>query len=251
MSRKRLKSVRESVNYQLPTPEAKAAYVEQKFDEIAEKYDRFNDLITFGLHRYWKQFVARQTGLRPGERCLDLCCGTGDIAQAVKRMHPEVEVIGMDFSEQMLVFASRRKAAGENPVQFCRGDAMALPFPDRHFDAVTIGYGLRNVPDLTGCLREIRRVLKPGGELVSLDVGKVRVPVLAGLSQFFLFQIVPRIGEWLMPGQEMFSYLPHSSVQYPNQETLKRHLLELGFQQVEVHDFCFGASTVHVAYEPS
>jgi len=179
-----------------------------------------------------------------------LCCGTGDIAQAVKRMHPEVEVLGMDFSEQMLTLASRRKTTSGNPVQFFRGDAMALPFAEQHFDAVTIGYGLRNVPDLTECLCEIRRVLKPGGVLVSLDVGKVRVPVIAELSQFFFFRIVPRIGEWLMPGQEMFSYLPHSSIQYPNQETLKRHLLELGFRQVEVHDFCFGASTVHVAYEP-
>jgi len=238
------------MNYRLPKPEEKAAYLEQKFDEISEKYDRFNDLITFGLHRYWKQFVARQTGLRPGERCLDLCCGTGDIAQAVKRMHPEVEVLGMDFSEQMLTLASRRKTTSGHSVQFFRGDAMALPFAEQHFDAVTIGYGLRNVPDLTKCLCEIRRVLKPGGVLVSLDVGKVRVPVIAELSQFFFFRIVPRIGEWLMPGQEMFSYLPHSSIQYPNQETLKRHLLELGFRQVEVHDFCFGASTVHVAYEP-
>jgi len=238
------------VTYQLPKAEAKAAYVEQRFDEIAGKYDRFNDLITFGLHRYWKRFVARQTGLRPGERCLDLCCGTGDIAHAVQRMHPEVEVMGLDFSEKMLEVAAQRVSKGKCAIEFMRGDAMALPFPDRHFDAVTIGYGLRNVPDLTECLREIRRVLKPGGVLVSLDVGKVRVPVVAELSQFFFFQIVPKIGEWLMPGQEMFSYLPHSSLQYPNQETLKRHLLELGFGQVEVHDFCFGASTVHVAYEP-
>lgn len=239
-----------SMSYQLPPAHEKAAYVEQKFDEISKQYDRFNDLITFGMHRYWKRFVARQAGLRPGERCLDLCCGTGDIARAVKRLRPEVEVIGLDFAQEMLDIAEQRQPLAQESIRYLRGNAMDLPFPEHHFDAVTVGYGLRNVPDLQGALQEIHRVLRPGGTLVSLDVGKVRVPVVDALSQFFFFQIVPWIGQRLMPGQEMFEYLPESSKAYPDQETLRRILIETGFQEVQIHDFVFGASTVHVASRP-
>jgi len=128
---------------------------------------------------------------------------------------------------------------------------MNIPFPDGKFDAVTIGYGLRNVPELNGCLKEILRVLKPGGVMVSLDVGKVRLPIIAELNNLYFFSIVPLIGNMLMPGQEMFQYLPHSSLKYPNQELLKRMMLEIGFQQAGFHDFIFGASTVHVAYKPA
>ena len=235
------------MNYHLPPTPEKAAYVNQKFNEIARSYDRFNDLITLGMHRYWKRFVARQAGLQPGERCLDLCCGTGDIARAVLRQHPEAQITGLDFASSMLTIASER---GSEPIQWIQGDALRLPFPDQWFAAVTVGYGLRNLQDLSQGLREIRRVLQPGGVLVSLDVGKVRLPVVDTLSRWYFFSVVPRIGQWLMPGQEMFTYLPHSSLHYPDQETLKRLLLGCGFQQADYFDFVFGASTVHVAYQP-
>jgi demethylmenaquinone methyltransferase/2-methoxy-6-polyprenyl-1,4-benzoquinol methylase len=232
----------------MPDAAQKAAYVNAKFNEIARAYDRFNDLITFGMHRYWKRFVARQTGLRAGERCLDLCCGTGDIARAIRKQHPDVEVVGVDFARDMLAIAAERNTGD---ITYIRGDALQLPFPAGHFAAVTVGYGLRNLSDLRQGLREIRRVLQPGGVLVSLDVGKVRLPVIDHLSRFYFFTIVPRMGQWLMSGQEMFTYLPQSSVRYPDQESLKRILLEMGFQQADYYDFVFGASTVHVAYQPS
>ena len=136
-------------------------------------------------------------------------------------------------------------------VQWIQGDALRLPFPDGWFAAVTVGYGLRNLDDLTKGLFEIRRILQPGGVLVSLDVGKVRLPVIDVLSLFYFFKLVPKIGEWLMPEQEMFTYLPQSSLKYPDQETLKRKLLEVGFHQAHYYDFVFGASTVHVAYKTS
>ena len=236
--------------YTLPSAEEKSNYVEQKFDEIAKKYDHFNDVITFGMHRYWKKFVVRQTRLSPGDHCLDLCCGTGDIAREVLRQHPLCIVTGLDFSEEMLKIAESKNSKNSG-IQFLLGDAMNIPFPDANFDAVTIGYGLRNVQNLNGCLQEILRVLKPGGVMVCLDVGKVRLPVIAELNNFYFFRIVPLIGNWLMPGQEMFHYLPHSSLEYPNQELLKHLMLEAGFQVAEIHDFVFGASTVHVAYKPT
>ena len=237
------------MTYHLPSTSEKAEYVSRKFNEIALKYDRFNDLITFGMHRYWKRFVARQTGLREGERCLDLCSGTGDIARSVIKQHPYAEVTGVDFAASMLEIAAVRTKVYS--VQWIQGDALRLPFPDGWFAAVTVGYGLRNLDDLTKGLFEIRRILQPGGVLVSLDVGKVRLPVIDVLSLFYFFKLVPKIGEWLMPEQEMFTYLPQSSLKYPDQETLKRKLLEVGFHQAHYYDFVFGASTVHVAYKTS
>ncbi|MBT7810129.1 MAG: ubiquinone/menaquinone biosynthesis methyltransferase, partial [Deltaproteobacteria bacterium] len=177
------------MSYTLPETDEKAHYVEQKFDEIAQKYDRFNDLITFGMHRYWKRFVVRQTGLQPEEHCLDLCCGTGDIAREVLRQYPTSKVTGLDFSQKMLNIA-KSKSSNNSGVQYLLGNAMEIPFSDTNFDAVTIGYGLRNVPNLNGCLQEILRVLKPGGILVSLDVGKVRLPVIKELNNFYFFRIV-------------------------------------------------------------
>ena len=128
---------------------------------------------------------------------------------------------------------------------------MNPPFSNAQFDAVTIGLGLRNVADLKSCLKMIYDLLKPHGVLVCLDVGKVHFPLIREINQFYFFKIVPLIGRWLMPGQEMFDYLPHSSLQYPDQSTLKQLMLNVGFFQVEIHDFVFGASTVHVAYKPS
>ena len=236
--------------YTLPNAEEKSKYVEEKFDEIAKKYDRFNDVITFGMHRYWKRFVVRQTRMRPEEHCLDLCCGTGDIAREVFRQHPSCKVTGLDFSKKMLKIA-KSKINKNSGIQYLLGDAMEIPFPDTNFDAVTIGYGLRNVPNLNGCLREIFRVLKPGGVLVSLDVGKASSPFIAELINFYFFHIVPFIGNLLLPRQEMFQYLPNSSIKYPNQELLKSLMFEAGFQHVEIHDFVFGVSTIHVAGKPT
>ena len=241
----------ESIDYKLPEKEKKSEYVESKFDEIAQRYDLFNDLITFGMHRYWKKFVAKKTGLAPGENCLDLCTGTGDIGRAVLKSHPEAKVKALDFSSEMLELAHQQQGENAHGLNYIRGDAMAPPFPKEYFEAVTVGYGLRNVADLSACIKNILSLLKPSGVLVCLDVGKVNIPVIAQLNRFYFFKIVPLIGKWLMPGQEMFDYLPHSSINYPDQKKLKKILLEEGFQKVDVYDFVFGASTIHVAQKPA
>ena len=116
------------MTYQLPLTEEKAVYVEQKFNEIAKHYDLFNDLITGGLHRCWKNFIVRQTGLRKGERCLDLCCGTGDIAQKLRKYFPETEIYALDFSHEMLQIAQERNQKTKTTIQFLRGDALSIPF---------------------------------------------------------------------------------------------------------------------------
>ncbi len=237
------------MSYQLPDDAEKARYVEQKFTEIAPKYDLFNDIITGGMHRYWKRFMVRQTGISSDAVCLDLCCGTGDITHCLGQAAPQGKVYALDFSQGMLEVARQRNFSGKERLLFLRSDANQLPFSSGKFDAVTIGYGLRNVSHLQNCLQEILRVLVPGGVLVSLDVGKIRIPWLFEISQFYFFHIVPRLGKLLYPGQDMFDYLPHSSIDYPDQERLKRIMLSVGFKQVDVFDFFLGASTIHVAYK--
>ena len=238
-----------SMAYTLPKTEEKSVYVEQMFNKIAQKYDLFNDIITFGMHRQWKRFVARKTDLHDEQSCLDLCCGTGDIAREVLRQYPSSKVTGLDFSEEMLNIAESKNTSEVN-VQFMQGDAMNINYQDEAFDAVTIGYGMRNVQDISQFLREILRVLKPEGVLVSLDVGKVSIPILAELNHFYFFHIVPLVGKLLIPGEEIFIYLPESSLEYPNQDSLKNLMIKTGFQNVEFQNFVFGGSTVHLAYKP-
>ena len=158
----------ESIDYKLPEKEKKSEYVESKFDEIAQRYDLFNDLITFGMHRYWKKFVAKKTGLASGENCLDLCTGTGDIGRAVLKFQPEVKVTALDFSSEMLELAHQQQGENAHGLNYIRGDAMAPPFPKEYFEAVTVGYGLRNVADLSACIKNILYLLKPSGVLVCL-----------------------------------------------------------------------------------
>ena len=201
------------------------------------------------MHRQWKRFVARQTDLQDEQNCLDLCCGTGDIAREVLRQHPSSKVTGLDFSEEMLNIA-KSKNTNEITVKYLQGNVMHIPFQEDEFNAVTIGYGMRNVQDINHFLREILRVLKPEGVLVSLDVGKVSIPILAELNHFYFFHIVPLIGKLLIPGEEIFQYLPESTLEYPNQDFLKNLMIETGFKKVEFHNFVFGGSTVHVAYKP-
>ena len=236
------------MKYRLPTAKNKSKYIEEKFDVIAKKYDLFNDIITFRMHRIWKKFMVKETMLGRDKKCLDLCCGTGDITREISRQYPECNVTGLDFSAEMLKIA-RSKIMNNNKINYLLGDALKIPFPDANFDAVTIGYGLRNVSNIENCLQEILRILKPGGVLVCLDLGKVRIPIISNINNFYLFQIVPLIGSCLIPGEEMFRYLPHSSIDYPSQEYIKDLILEVGFSEAKIHNFIFGASTIHVAYK--
>jgi demethylmenaquinone methyltransferase/2-methoxy-6-polyprenyl-1,4-benzoquinol methylase len=172
----------------------------------------------------------------------------------LKRLGSGGGVAAADFSLNMLRIARERlrRPSGQGPARtvLC-ADALRLPFRDASLDFLTIGYGLRNVTDLDGCLREILRVLKPGGVMGSLDVGKVRYRWLRPAADAYFFRVVPWIGRLLQPGQDMFTYLPQSSVAYPEQQVLRQRMLDAGFARAEVIEFVFGASAIHLAWKPA
>jgi demethylmenaquinone methyltransferase/2-methoxy-6-polyprenyl-1,4-benzoquinol methylase len=198
--------------------------VRTMFDRIAPVYDAMNRVMTVGLDLRWRRLAAAAV-VRRGDRVLDAACGTGDLALADARAGAG-EVVGLDFSEQMLVRA-RRKAPG---LEWVRGDLLAMPFPDGSFDAATVGFGIRNVADLDLGLRELRRVLRPGGRLAILEITRPRGPLTAFYSLWF-DRIVPLLG-CLVPGGEAYAYLPASVRRFPPAEELAELMRGTGFGEV-------------------
>jgi len=234
------------MSFKIPEGQEKATYVKNKFSTIAKRYDLFNDIVTQGVHRYWKGFLVRKADLKAGDSAMDICCGTGDITQRLENVVGDTgKVTGLDFSAGMLNVARSRATNKKN--HFIQGDATLLPVKSESLDAVTVGFGLRNLIDIQGCLSEVLRVLKPGGRFLSLDMGKVKIPLIRTLFQFYFFVIVPRIGKMIYPGEEFFDYFPHSSLNYPSQEKLAGMLEETGFSNVRFFNFHLGSTVIHYA----
>ncbi len=197
--------------------------VRTMFDRIAPVYDVMNRLMTAGLDMRWRRLAA-QAAVRPGDRVLDAACGTGDLAIA-DRKAGAARVTGLDFSERMLERA-RRKAE----LEWVQGDMLALPFAEATFDAATVGFGVRNVADLELALRELRRVLKPGGRLAILEITQARGPLRPFFSLWF-DRIVPLLGR-VLPGGSAYTYLPASVKRFPSAEGLVELLASSGFADV-------------------
>ena len=235
--------------FNIPTGKEKSKYVKGKFSVIAKRYDLFNDLITQGMHRFWKNFLVEKARLKSSDNALDICCGTGDITQRLKAsVGDDGDVIGLDFSSGMLKVAKNRNLA--STIYFVKADAMNLPFQDSSIDVVTVGFGLRNLIDISKCLSDVIRVLKPGGRFLCLDMGKVKIPILKQLFKFYFFKIVPIVGKLMYPGEDLFDYFPASSVAYPSQEKLAGMLVNIGFEEVEFFNFYFGSTVIHYAEKP-
>ncbi len=194
--------------------------------------------------------MVKMARLRPGDSALDICCGTGDITQRLDQaVGVSGTVTGLDFSIGMLLVAqSRSPGAG---IHFVQGDAMILPVNSNSQDAVTVGFGLRNLVDINTCLSEVMRVLKPGGRFLSLDMGKVNIPIIKTFFRFYFFVIVPRIGKWIYPEETFFDYFPHSSLAYPSQGKLAEMLEDTGFLKVRYFNFHLGSTVIHYAQKPS
>jgi demethylmenaquinone methyltransferase/2-methoxy-6-polyprenyl-1,4-benzoquinol methylase len=201
----------------MPPTDYSATAVQTLFDRIAPVYDRLNDDLSLGLHWVWKQMAVSWSGAAPGDCCLDLCCGSGDLAQLLaKRVGSSGQVYGADFAEAQLAIAAQRAAQLYLPttIQWVQADALHLPFADAFFDAATLGYGLRNVVDIPRCLTELHRVLKPGGKATILDFHRPRNCLAAQCQHWYLDNIVvPTARRYDM--NEEYAYLMPSIAQFP------------------------------------
>jgi len=227
--------------------EQRAAKVNDLFAAIARRYDLLNDLQSFGLHRRWKRRVVELAAVKPGDRALDSCCGTGDLALALARRG--AEVVGLDFSSAMLGIAEKRRR--ENPefkvhnLKFVQGDAQQIPFPDATFDAVTVGYGLRNLASWETGLAEMRRVAKPGGRLVVLDFGRPANAVWRAVYFTHLKIFVPLPG-WIFCGSaQAYAYILESLKHYPAQKGVAEKMRELKLSNVRVINLLGGAMAIN------
>ncbi len=229
--------------------EQRAAKVDELFARIASRYDLINDLQSFGLHRYWKRRVLKLARPQPGQRALDLCCGTGDLAFALARCG--VEVAGLDFNEQMLEVAARRQPADGTPLaptrgpRFLRADALAAPFRDNSFDIVTVGYGLRNLADWEKGLSEMRRVALPGGRVLVLDFGRPDNATWRGLYFGYLRFCVPWLGRIFCGSAAAYAYILESLQHYPAQRGVAEKMKQLGLSRVQIVSLLGGVMSIN------
>ena len=230
----------------------KQKLVGQVFTSVASSYDLMNDLMSFGIHRLWKRHFVAVSGVRRGDRVLDLAGGTGDIAALLKPVvGDEGEVVVGDINAAMLgVGRDRLTDRGVvTGLRWAQMNAEMLPFPDNSFDAVTIAFGLRNVTHKDKALADMYRVLKPGGRVLVLEFSKVRNPVLSKLYDVHSFQILPRLGRLFANDGDSYRYLAESIRKHPDQETLKDMMLAAGFGHVEVRNLTQGIVAIHRGYK--
>lgn len=228
---------------------SKEERVHDVFENIYDNYDSMNSVISFQRHKAWRKDVMKRMNVQEGTKALDVCCGTGDWSFAlVDEVGESGSVIGLDFSENMLSVAEGKKQnlAHGVPLQFMHGNAMDLPFDDNTFDYVTIGFGLRNVPDYIAVLKEMLRVLKPGGKAVCLETSQ---PTLIGFRQlYFLYFrfIMPLLGKLLAKSYDEYAWLHESAKDFPNKKELEKMFIQAGFQNIQVKSYTGGVAAMHL-----
>ena len=223
------------------------ARIQAMFGSIAGSYDFLNHLLTGWQDVRWRRRAALAAGVGPGGRVLDVCCGTAGLALALqRRMDGQGTVIATDFTQAMLVNA--RPKLGNSIVRLGRADTLRLPFPDACFDACTVGWGVRNLADLAAGLREMRRVIKPGGRVVVLESTQPQGVLFPHLFRVYFSKVMPLIGN-LVSRSKAYNYLQQSVYAFPDAEKLKAIMLGCGYSRVEYHLLTFGTIAIHVGYK--
>ncbi|HEX4419213.1 MAG TPA: bifunctional demethylmenaquinone methyltransferase/2-methoxy-6-polyprenyl-1,4-benzoquinol methylase UbiE [Kofleriaceae bacterium] len=220
----------------------------EMFDRIAARYDTVNRVLSFGLDRRWRRRTVRALELGATPRVLDLATGTGDLAIDIARIHPDASVIGLDPSREMLAIAEQKIARGKlaGRVTVVQGDAQALPYGDGEMDATTIAFGIRNVPDRPKALREMARVVRPGGRIAILELGEPRRGLLAKAARFHTRHVVPRLGA-LLSGAREYRYLQRSIAAFPPADEFARIMEAAGLRMLDAIPLTFGVCTLYVA----
>ena len=227
----------------------KAARVRAVFESVAGKYDLMNDLMSGGLHRAWKAFAIGQSGARPGQRVLDVAGGTGDLARDLaRRVGPTGQVWLTDINSAMLAHGRDRLLDRGLDLPVAQCDAEHLPFPDGMFDLVTVAFGLRNMTHKDNALKEMCRVLKPGGRLLVLEFSRVWTP-LAGVYDAYSFGLLPWMGKLVAGDEASYRYLAESIRKHPVQETLKSMMSEAGFDRVDFFNMSAGVVALHRGFK--
>lgn len=225
----------------------KEKFVHSVFESIAPNYDKMNDIISFGRHKAWRKFTMKKMNMSPGDTAIDLCCGTCDWTISMAQTSGG-SITGLDFSENMLE-VGRRKIAEQglnSSIVLVQGNAMALPFEDNTFQYATIGFGLRNVPDLRQVLKEMQRVVKPGGMVVCLEVSKPTWQPFKGLYYFYFKHLLPLLGKLIAKRYEQYKWLPESLIQFPGREELAQIFRETGLTEVEAYPLTGGVAALHI-----
>ena len=223
--------------------------VRDMFAGIAGRYDLLNHVLSLNIDKRWRRAVSRELSdvLDRGEaRILDVACGTGDLAIELAAK-ANAQVYGSDFCRPMLELADKKAAAAGLHIPLAEGDALELPFADDSFDAVTIAFGLRNLPNVPGGLRELLRILKPGGRLAVLEFSTPVVPGFGRLFNFYFSHILPRIGGAISGSRGAYEYLPDSVSKFPDQKTLALLMSDIGFADVSYRNLTGGVAALHVA----
>jgi len=234
--------------YEQVAPAEKAGLVRGVFDSVAGKYDLMNDLMSAGMHRLWKRFALSQTGLRPGGRALDVASGTGDLGAGIARQVGDKGLAVLSDINWEMLSRGRDRLLDEGiarNVAFVIANAESLPFPDRTFDCVTIGFGLRNVTDKAAALASMRRVLRPGGRLLVLEFSKPQVAGLKPLYDAYSFSLLPALGRLVAGDEASYRYLAESIRMHPDQEALAAMMRTAGFDDCKWHNLAGGIVALH------
>lgn len=238
--------------YKTVEADKKAELVAGVFHSVAAKYDIMNDVMSFGIHRFWKRYTIEVSGARPGMKVLDLAGGTGDLTAKFSHLVGDKgEVVLADINDSMLkVGRTKLRDNGiVNNVSYVQANAEALPFPDNHFDIITIAFGLRNVTDKDAALRSMNRVLKPGGKLLVLEFSKPQHEIMRKVYDLYSFKVLPKMGELITKDADSYEYLAESIRMHPDQDTLKQMMVDAGFEQVDYTNMTDGIVALHRGYK--
>ncbi|WP_102027194.1 demethylmenaquinone methyltransferase [Salirhabdus sp. Marseille-P4669] len=231
---------------------SKAERVHHVFEKIYDKYDVMNSVISFQRHKSWRKDVMKRMDVQKGSHCLDVCCGTGDWTFALANATGESgKVIGLDFSKNMLSVGQEKLQTMNVPqMSFVHGNAMELPFEDNSFDYVTIGFGLRNVPDYLQVLKEMRRVVKPGGKVVCLETSQPTLPVYKQLYFFYFKYIMPALGKMFAKSYNEYAWLNESARDFPDSKRLAQLFTLAGLEQIQIKKYTGGVAAMHLGIKP-